>query len=119
MNNYSSLIFSGGETNDISVYNNSTVLLTGGKINNLASYQSVNGNPHITIECLKGWSVAYNNGIPKIMYGNWADGTPFEINFINNKYFKPVFENMNIVIVPEPGAIALLSLGGLILKRRR
>ncbi len=117
LTNSSTLNFSGGATNIIAMKKNATALLTGGQINNISSYQVVNDNPHITIVCQKDYRLAYENNIPKILYGNWLDGTPFEINFININGLEPVFDNVKII--PEPASMLLLGLGGIFLKRRR
>jgi hypothetical protein len=33
--------------------------------------------------------------------------------------YDPVFENINIIEVPEPATLALLALGGVLMRKRR
>ncbi len=118
LNDDSMLSVSGGAVDEVDFYGDSTALLTGGQIYFIASYQTVETDPHITLVCQKGWSFFEINGIVEGIDGKWLDGTDFHIEFINKNEdgCAFVYENMNII--PEPATFALFSLGGLLIKRR-
>jgi len=73
--------------------------------------------PHITMIC-DVESVAYNEGTRRLT-GNWLDGSAFNIQLIDETHlgYDPVIENIRFI--PEPGTVALLGLGGVMLWRRR
>ena len=48
--------------------------------------------------------------------GKWEDGTPFTFNY---GFYEPsTDDHINLHVVPEPCSMVLLSLGGLMLRRR-
>ncbi len=117
----SNLTFSGGATNKIYTGGNSTTILTGGQINSIASQQRITNGTHIEIYCNEGWLWKYNSYSEiKGIIGNWRDGTPFDIAFIDDSsnYFPATWKNIE-VITPEPASMLLLSLGGVLIKKRR
>ena len=127
LNDNSSMNYYGGETNTMNFSNNATAILQSGSVNYLSSHQDVgwlNGQPvgqHIEIICrevttltntlLEGiWNVDHNND------GQWDT---FSINLVNQSGYDLARDNIKITIIPEPITLALLGLGGLILRRRK
>jgi hypothetical protein len=52
--------------------------------------------------------------------GLWANGTGFDIEFIDvGSPYPPTWQGIDIVIVPEPATLALLTLGGVLIRKRR
>ena len=118
--NNSRLSFLGGATELITIGSSATAELKGGSINLIKSMQytiKTNSDPHIDLYCKPGWSWISNSPLIGIQ-GNWMDGTSFRIEFINDATYDPVWTNIN-VIVPEPATLLLLSLGGLLTRRRK
>jgi hypothetical protein len=113
---YSHLDLSGGEVNEIDIFNYATATLSGGSIVQLHSYQLVAPDPHIEIICRDDyiWHASTN-----ILTGTWADYSTFNIQLVNHAPYDPVIENIKFTIVPEPFSLLLLSAGGTILARRR
>ncbi len=120
LTNSSTLNFSGGATNLITTKKDSMAYLSGGQINLIASQQVVTDKEHIIIDCKPNWIWKRNsfNEIKGIV-GYWHDDAAFDITFLDQTNFgyNPVYENVKVI--PEPGTLVLLSLGGLFLKRRR
>ena len=107
------LLFCGGATESIVVAGNAMAELKGGIINNLTMHRRPQDSCSVTIFCQDGYQMD-KTGIS----GLWADGTSFDINFIDENYYT-TSPYVNIEIVPEPATMALLSLGGLIIRRER
>ena len=121
LDDYSNLLFLGGATQLISIYDHATATLKGGQINKICSYQKViNDVPNIDLYCQMGWSWLYNTtGEIQGITGLWNDGTEFSIQFIDktNSGCDPVWKNINVI--PEPATLVLLGVGGVLLRRKR
>jgi hypothetical protein len=118
----SHLDYYGGLTEELTIGGqNATVYLAGGRIDFISSYQYVtwvDGKPtgqHIHIHAQDGWEWKYENGLIKGVKGLWLDGSAFDIRFIDKAGYDPVWAN---VYIPEPASLLLMTLGGLLLRRR-
>ena len=122
----SHLDYYGGLTEELAIGGqHATAHLYGGRIDFISSAQYVtwvNGEPtgqHIFIYARDGWEWKYENGVIRGITGLWLDsGTPFDIRFTNRFQtgYDPVWANVKVV--PEPATLLLMTLGGLLLRRR-
>ena len=120
----SELLYLGGLTDIITIDENAEGVLTGGSINYIRSFQNTD-TTHIDLYCQPGWSWLYDDedfdGIDEIVgiTGLWEDDSDFTIGFINDYTFgyDPVY--MNINVIPEPTTLALLALGGLLIRNKK
>ena len=111
----SSLLFMGGATESITLKSDSVAELKGGQINHLTIYRRPQDSCYVTIYCQEGYQ-KNASGIS----GLWGDGTAFDIQFDNvGTPWPPTANFVNVEIVPEPATLALLGLGGLLIRRKQ
>lgn len=108
-----SLLFTGGATESIILYKDSFAELKGGQINYITIYRRPQDSCYVTIYCQAGYQKT-TTGIS----GLWADGTSFDIDFINVSSPFPPTANY-VYVVPEPATLALLGFGSLLLRRKK
>ena len=124
LDDYSELMYLGGETDIITTHDNATATLKGGSINYIDSMQYTT-TKHIDLYSQPGWSWLYDDedldGIDEVVgiTGLWEDDSDFTISFINDYTFgyDPVY--MNINVIPEPATLLLLGIGGVLLRQKR
>jgi hypothetical protein len=118
--NNAQLLYLDGVTELIDVGDNVKAVLMGGSINYIKSMKHTqNGtNQNVDLYALPGWSYISNDPLLGIQ-GQWWDGSPFRIEFINKTSlgYDPAWMNVN-VIIPEPATLSLLALGGLLIRRK-
>jgi hypothetical protein len=113
----SKLLYLGGYTDILTIGANTTSILKGGSINSIRALRCSLAEKQIDIYSQVGWSWISNNPLLGIQ-GQWWDGSPFNISFINVANYDPVWMNIN-VITPEPSTLVLLGVGGLLLRKRK
>jgi len=119
-NNQTTINMTSGSVNSIKMHSGSRSYLYGGQINTLASDQlAVIPNTTVQLDwihiyCLPGYS--YDDNL-NLLSGQWGDGTPFDIT-LQDIGTSPTYDVIEFHIIPEPGTIILLGLGGICLKRR-
>lgn len=124
LNDNCELLHLGGITDIISIDEDAIAILKGGKINHINSYFDFMSTGHVDIYCQSGWSWIeedenFDGKLDKIgITGLWKDNNPFTIDFIEQDGYDPVWENINVIEVPEPVGLFLLSVGGLLIHRK-
>ncbi len=115
--NTSHLLYLDGVTEYIRVGQNATAVLKGGSINYIKTMRyPVSDEANVFIYAQDGWS--WINDDPWVgIQGNWKDGTPFNIQFINDFDYGPVWQN--IQVIPEPATLVLLATGAVMLQRKK
>ena len=98
--------------------NGSDITLTGGDINTVTMGLNVSSSASITFVCdLESLTRTYNNqGLLVGVTGKWLDGSSFDID-VENRGYNPTSDYM--YFVPEPMSLALLGLGGLLMRRKK
>ena len=121
----SHLDYLSGVTEEITISTNATADLYGGRIDAITSMQFVGWvgrdwiDPHIDLYCRPGWSWLLD-GQDKIgITGLWGNSISFSIEFINDEDYNPVWENINIIEIPEPTSLVMLTLGSLLIRRKK
>lgn len=121
----------GGEVQLLNINIDATATLSGGLIQQIWSGQVAYkwdydfdpaewvSNPHITI--------VYSGDLPtvdasNVLTGLWGNGNPFSIYLSDvpeGSGYSPAIENIQFELVPEPATLALLGLGGLLIRKRK
>ena len=127
--NNSRVVMTGGSAGHPKAYDNSEITISGGSVeNNFAVYQNgkiyingydirLNDTPLANGDRLSYFGV-FSNGVYKgAITGKWHDGTSFSANIWIDRN-SPYAVKADIIVIPEPAAMALLGLGALILRRK-
>lgn len=125
VDDYGELLYLGGYTDILSLDEHALAVLKGGSINHIRSFFDFRASGIVDLYCRPGWSWIQvdedkdgdldNVGIT----GLWEDGSVFNIDFIDKVGYYPVWVNINVIEVPEPASLLLISLGGLLICRKR
>ncbi len=116
----SRLDYYGGETEELSMEMNATAHLYGGRVDFISSYQ-YGTTERIFIYAQEDWLWTFEADKIRGITGSWWDGTPFNMRFTNNPWqseYGPAWTRV-AVITPEPATLLLMTLGGLLSRRRR
>ena len=113
----SSMLFLDGAVDQLNVRDDSTATLKGGTINSIRIYHLSSWLSEVVIYCQAGYTMD-STGIS----GLWADGTSFDIDFIDvggafSAY--PTYDYVEVVVIPEPTTISLLGIGSLLIRRKK
>ena len=119
LDDYSKLLYLDGETEEVSIYDNATATLKGGRIDGISSYQFAS-TKHIDLYCQPGWSWFYESDEIAGITGLWESGTAFTIDFVDKDYlgYDPVWMNINVIEIPEPATLLLITLGAALIRKR-
>ncbi|MEN6309312.1 MAG: PEP-CTERM sorting domain-containing protein [Anaerohalosphaeraceae bacterium] len=114
----STLQFSGGATQSLKLYDDSKAVLTGGTIKYITIYHRPVDSCFVKIYCQEGWEWLYTSSKITGIKGLWDDGTSFQITLSNVGGSWPDTAKY-VDVIPEPATMLLLSLGGLLVRRKR
>ena len=115
LNDNSELLYLDGITEEITLYKNAKVYLKGGRIDGITICDHPSYSHKAVIYCQAGYQMS-----PSGISGLWADGTGFDINFVDvGSPYPPSWQGITIVEVPEPATLALLGLGGVLIRKRK
>jgi hypothetical protein len=113
--NNSKLLYLGGITEEITISGNAKADIKGGRIDGITLYRRPQDSCYVTIFCQEGYQ-KNASGIS----GLWADGTSFNIQFINaGSPYPPTANYVFVELIPEPATLALLAAGGLLIHRKK
>ncbi len=126
LNHNSSLHFYDGEMSSLWIYGSATAVFEGGLIDYIRSYQYVNWlnwepvDQHIEIICREVTTLTDTllEGIWNVDSDNNGQWDMFSIQLVNQSGYDLVRDNIKITLVPEPASLALLALGGLLIRRK-
>ena len=112
----STMNFYNGSMGGFNIYKDAEVAFSGGRIDYIHSFQDSDVLKHITFICNVD-SVNYNTSTHQLT-GDWLNGKgSFNIILENQANYDSVYSNINFV--PEPATLLTLSLGGLLIRRKK
>ena len=127
--NNSRVLMTGGSVGHLKAYDNTEITISVGSVeNNFAVFQNgkiyidgydirLNGTLLVNGDKLSDFGV-FSEGVYKgAITGKWHDGTSFSADIWIDKN-SPYAVKADIMIIPEPAAMALLGLGTLILRKK-
>jgi hypothetical protein len=114
IDDWSQLYFSGGYVNRLDLGGHARAEISGGQINKLSSGYIPSTSPWIEIVC-KDWDYSTTT---KILTGTWGDNSAFNIQLIDVAGYTSTYSNIEFTVIPEPSAMLLLGLGGLLIRRK-
>ena len=110
----SRLYFSGGQVHQFYIDNYATAVLSGGRIDEIWGFQYYSSPKPIEVIC-KSWAYSTTT---KYLTGLWGNDSAFSMKLVDQSGYAPVFDNIKFTIIPEPMTLILLSLGGLIIRKK-
>ena len=117
LNDSSSMNYYGGETGDITFWDNSSAVIQGGRIDYISSYQYVLSSNQTYIPHIEIVSTEYDfDSSTNKLTGVWMDDSTFDIQLVDQSGYDPVIEN--IFFTPEPATLCMMGVGVLLLRRR-